>query len=52
MKQIPFADAQYAGKRKQTRRERFLIEVDQVVPRKGYRRQCGRRNSGRPVTAW
>jgi IS5 family transposase len=35
MKQITFADAEYAGKRKQTRRERFLIEMDQVVPWKG-----------------
>ena len=35
MKQISFADAEYAGKRKQTRRERFLIEMDQVVPWKG-----------------
>ncbi|EGH26786.1 hypothetical protein PSYMO_37077, partial [Pseudomonas amygdali pv. mori str. 301020] len=26
---------QYACKRKQTRRERFLIEMDQVVPWKG-----------------
>lgn len=32
MKQLSFADAKYAGKRKQTRRERFLIEMDQVVP--------------------
>ena len=32
MKQISFADAEYAGKRKQTRRERFLVEMDQVVP--------------------
>ncbi|MDD1135919.1 IS5/IS1182 family transposase, partial [Pseudomonas shahriarae] len=28
MKQMSFADAEYAGKRKQTRRERFLIEMD------------------------
>ena len=35
MKQISFADAEYAGKRKQTRRERFLIEMDRVVPWKG-----------------
>ncbi|MNF69094.1 hypothetical protein D3C84_509680 [compost metagenome] len=35
MKQISFADAKYAGKRKQTRRERFLIEMDQVVPWEG-----------------
>lgn len=32
MKQMSFADVEYAGKRKQTRRERFLIEMDQVVP--------------------
>ena len=32
MKQITFADAEYAGKRKQNRRERLLIEMDQVVP--------------------
>ena len=35
MKQMSFADAEYAGKRKQTRSERFLIEMDQVVPWKG-----------------
>ena len=35
MKQMSFADAAYAGKRKQTRREHFLIEMDQVVPWKG-----------------
>ncbi len=27
MKQISFADAEHAGKRKQTRRERFMIEM-------------------------
>jgi len=32
MKQMTFADAEYAGKRKQTRKELFLIEMDQVVP--------------------
>ncbi len=32
MKQMSFADAEYAGKRKQTRRERSLIEMHQVVP--------------------
>lgn len=32
MKQMPFADAEYAGKRKQTRRERFLIEMHQAAP--------------------
>jgi transposase, IS5 family len=32
MRQLSFADAEYAGKRKQTRRERFLAEMDRVVP--------------------
>ena len=31
MSQMSFSDFEYAGKRKQTRRERFLAEVDQVV---------------------
>jgi len=35
MKQMTFADAEYAGKRKQTRKELCLIEMDQVVPWKG-----------------
>ncbi|MDV7214115.1 IS5 family transposase [Azotobacter beijerinckii] len=35
MKQLSFADAEYAGKRKQTRRECFLLEMDQVVPWSG-----------------
>ncbi|MBA6140636.1 hypothetical protein, partial [Pseudomonas monteilii] len=30
MKQMTFADAEYAGKRKQTRKELFLIEMDRV----------------------
>ena len=34
-KQTTFADAEYAGKRKQTRKELFLIEMDRVVPWKG-----------------
>lgn len=29
---MSFVGAEYAGKSKQTRRERFLIEMDQVVP--------------------
>lgn len=29
------ADAEYTGKRKRTRRERFLVETDQVLPWKG-----------------
>jgi IS5 family transposase len=32
MSQISFADAKYAGKRKKTRREIFLQEMEQVVP--------------------
>ena len=35
MKQMTFADAEYAGKRKQTRKELFLIEMTQVVPWQG-----------------
>ena len=35
MKQMTFADAEYAGKRKQTRKELFLIEMEQVVPWQG-----------------
>ena len=31
MKQMAFADAEYVGKRKQTRKELFLIEIDRVV---------------------
>jgi IS5 family transposase len=32
MSQLTFGDAEYAGKGKTTRRERFLTEMDQVVP--------------------
>lgn len=32
MKQITFADAEYSNKRKQTRKELFLKEMEQVVP--------------------
>ena len=32
MDQISFADAEYAGKRKKTRREVFLEEMELVVP--------------------
>lgn len=35
MGQMGFSDFECAGKRKQTRRERFLAEVDQVVPGSG-----------------
>jgi len=35
MSQLSFSDFAYAGKRKQTRRERFLDEMDQVVPWSG-----------------
>ena len=32
MKQMTFADAEYAGKRMQTRKELFLIEMDRSYP--------------------
>ena len=32
MSQISFSDAEYAGKRKKTRREVFLAEMELVVP--------------------
>jgi IS5 family transposase len=32
MSQLSFSDAEYAGKRKQTKREKFLAEMEQVVP--------------------
>lgn len=32
MTQLSFSDAEYAGKRKQTRREKFLAEMESVVP--------------------
>ena len=32
MSQMSFSDAEYAGKRKKTRREIFLAEMEQVVP--------------------
>ncbi|HEX7645865.1 MAG TPA: transposase, partial [Noviherbaspirillum sp.] len=32
MTQLSFSDAEYAGKRKKTRREVFLEEMEQVVP--------------------
>ncbi len=32
---MSFSDFEYAGKRKQNRRERFLAEMEQVVPWRG-----------------
>jgi len=32
MSQMSFGDAEYGGKRKQTRREKFLAEMEHVVP--------------------
>jgi len=53
MKQMTFADAEYAGKRKQTRKELFLIEMDQVVPWKGLvaliEPHCPKGEGGRPA---
>jgi IS5 family transposase len=55
MKQMAFADAEYAGKRKQTRKELFLIEMDQVVPWKGLialiEPHYPKGEGGRPATA-
>ncbi len=33
---MSFSDFECAGKRKQARRERFLAEMDQVVPWEGW----------------
>jgi IS5 family transposase len=53
MKQMTFADAEYAGKRKQTRKELFLIEMDRVVPWKGLialiERHYPKDDGGRPA---
>ncbi len=53
MKQMTFADAEYAGKRKQTRKELFLIEMDRVVPWKGLialiERHYPKGDGGRPA---
>ncbi|KPW61156.1 DDE-type transposase [Pseudomonas caricapapayae] len=35
IKQMTFANTEYAGKLKQTRKELLLIEMDRVVPWKG-----------------
>ena len=32
MKQLTFGDAEYTSKRKKTRREVFLAEMEQIVP--------------------
>ena len=32
MNQLTFGDAEYYGKRKRTRREVFLAEMEQVIP--------------------
>ena len=47
MKQVTFADAEYAGKRKQTRKELFPIEMDRVVTWKGLIALKG--HGGRPA---
>jgi IS5 family transposase len=52
MKQMTFADAEYVGKRKQTRKELSLIEMDRVVPWKGLitliEPHCSNGDGGRP----
>jgi IS5 family transposase len=35
MSQMSFSDVEYAGQSKQTRRERFLAEMDQVMSLNG-----------------
>lgn len=37
MAQLTFGDAEFAGKGKTTRKERFLAEMEQVVPWGGLR---------------
>jgi hypothetical protein len=32
MNPLSFSDAEYNSKRKQTKRERFLLEMDRVIP--------------------
>jgi IS5 family transposase len=32
MSQLSFSEAEFRGKRKQTRREKFLIEMDKTLP--------------------
>lgn len=39
-KQMTFADAEYASKRKQCRKELFLIEMDQVAVPPTHRWRC------------
>lgn len=54
MKQMTFADADYVGKRKQTRKELFVQEIDQVVPWKGLiyliEPHCPKGEAGRPAS--
>jgi IS5 family transposase len=53
MMQMTFADAEYAGKRKQTRKELFLIEMNRVVPWRGLialiERHYPKGDGGRPA---
>lgn len=53
MKQVTFVDTEYASKCKQTRKELFLIEMDQVVPWKGLigliEPHCSKGEGGRPT---
>ncbi|MCF7990410.1 MAG: transposase, partial [Thiohalocapsa sp.] len=57
-KQLSFADAEYQSKKKQTRRERFLAEMERVMPwaelveelRPHYYKEYGR-GRGRPPIA-
>jgi IS5 family transposase len=60
MSQISFSDAEYAGKRKKTRREVFLDETEVVVPWKAllgliephYALRLARRTRPHRVRTW
>src|SRR3546814_13692405 len=42
MTQMTFGDAEYAGKRKRTKREKFLAEMEQVTPWRSEERRVGK----------
>lgn len=51
MDQMSFSDAEYGTKRKQTRRERFLADMDKVIPWRRLEKRIEpfyRKTSGRP----
>jgi IS5 family transposase len=46
VKQLSFSDAEYGGKRKQTRREVFLAEMERAVPWRQLEARASRRSTG------